>query len=243
MPKRLRLYVLSLRYSSWSMRPWLALTAAGAAFETVTSVIDDLSPQGQGEGPGLVDLARNQLEERRSQGSVTGLFPVLDVDGVAIHESLAICEWAADTYPDAGLWPDDTLERGQARAICSEMATGFANVRTHMACNVFASVPSFAPDDATAIEIDRIFELWREALGRSGGPFLFGSNFGIADAFFFPVVTRFRTYHVHLPSRLEDYAQAVEASAAVAAWRVAAEGAPALPTYDAAIRALGGTVR
>lgn len=225
------------------MRPWLALTAAGAAFETVTAVLPDLAVQGVGEGPGLVDLAREQLVSRREMGSVTGLFPVLEIGGARIHESLAICEWAADTHPQAGLWPADPVVRAQARAVCSEMATGFANVRTNMACNVYAHVPGFAPDAATSVEIERIHELWAEALERSGGPFLFGERFGIADAFWFPVVTRFRTYDVALPDALEVYAQTVEASAPAAAWRKAAEKAPVLPVYDAAIRAMGGTVR
>ncbi len=242
MAHRLRLYVLSLRYSSWSMPPWLVLTAANAEFETVTSVSDLILP-GTGGGAGLVDLARDQLRSRREQGSVTGLFPVLEVNGVPIHESLAICEWAADTYPDAGLWPEDSLERARSRSICSEMATGFANVRTHMACLVFAQVPHFEPDAATAVEVERIHELWTETLDRSGGPFLFGARFGIADPFYYPVITRFRTYAIHLPAPLEAYARTVGASAPVAAWRKAAERAPALPAYDAAIRALGGTIQ
>ena len=238
-----RLHVLSLRYSSWSMRPWLALAAADIEFETVTVELPDLAAQGQQGGAGLVDLARSQLADRRGLGSVTGLFPVLVLDDRPIHESLAICEWAAEARPEAGLWPEDVVDRAQARAICSEMATGFANVRTHMSYNVFARVPGFEPDASTRVEIDRILELWRETLERSGGPFLNGARFGIADAFYFPVVTRFRTYDVDLPADLEAYAAGLEGSGPVAAWREAAARAPSLPVYDDAIRALGGTVR
>lgn len=235
----LQLHVLSLRYSSWSIRPWLALTAAGAQFETVTVKLPELWAQADANDPGLVDLKRDQLEQRRKQGSVIGLYPVLRVDGTPIHESLAICEWVADTFPEAGLWPADTLDRARARAICCEMTSGFSNLRSTMSCHIFARVPNFQPDAATMLDIERVFEIWRTSLDRSGGPFLLGS-FGIVDCMYFPVITRFRTYGVGLESDLEAYAARVEAHPAVQAWRVVARVAPATPVYDESIRALGG---
>ena len=235
----LRLVVLSLRYSSWSIRPWLVLQAAGADFETETAEIPDLAAQSTEEGPGLAQLKQEQVERRRKQGSVIGLFPVLHVGGTPIHESLAICEWVADAYPEAHLWPEDPLERALARAASCEMATGFSHLRTNMSCNVFARVPGFEPDPATALEVERVLEIWRTSLDRSRGPFLFGS-FGIVDCIYFPVITRFRTYGIELDRELEAYASRVEAHPAVQAWRERAEDAPAIPVYDAAIRALGG---
>lgn len=235
----LRLHVLSLRYSSWSIRPWLALTAAGAKFETETVVLPDLAVQSNAQGQGLIDLKQDQLASRRAQGSVVGLFPVLRVDGTPIHESLAICEWVADTFPEASLWPEDRLERARARAICCEMTSGFSNLRSTMSCHVFARVPVFRPDAATAIEIERVREIWRGSLARSGGPFLLGT-FGIADCMYFPVLTRFRTYGIALDSALEGYAARLESHSAVLAWRAVARNAPAIPIYDEAIRRLGG---
>jgi glutathione S-transferase len=229
----LKLSVLSLRYSSWSIRPWLALTHTGAAFETETIVIDlarQLAPS---------QTKASDLPQRRALGSVTGLFPVLSVDGTPIHESLAICEWAADSFPSARLWPEDTLRRAQARAVCSEMATNFTNLRANLPCHVFARVPEFLPDAATQAEIARVYEIWKECLDRSGGPFLFGS-FGIADAMYFPVLTRFRTYGIALPGDLGAYVRALEGASAVAAWERVARGAPRIPVYDAYIRGLGG---
>jgi glutathione S-transferase len=213
------------------MRPWLALTHAGADFETQTVEV----PLGR-------DARKDDeatLRDRRTRGSVTGLFPVLHVGGEPIHESLAICEWAHESFPHAGLWPEHPLDRARARAISSEMASGFSNMRTHMSCHLFGSVEGFVPDAATRREIARVFELWSEALARSGGPFLFG-RFGIADAMYFPIRTRLRTYGVAIPEALGPYVAALDAHPAVRSLVALARSAPRIPAYDAALRALGG---
>jgi glutathione S-transferase len=228
MPK-LTLTVLSLRYSSWSMRPWLALTHAGAKFETET--VDLPHMQGQAKD--------TSLAERRAKGSVRGLFPVLRVDGTPIHESLAICEYVADTYPQAGLWPADALRRAEARAICAEMVSGFTAMRGEMSSHLFGRVRGFKPGPPAQTDVARVLEIWSEKLARSGGPFLFG-RFSIADAMYFPVLGRFRTYGVELPASLAPYAQAIDAHPAVRALIAVARTAPRIPVYDAALRQLGG---
>jgi glutathione S-transferase len=221
----LKLTVLSLRYSSWSMRPWLALTHAGADFETETVELESFET--------------TTLAERRALGSVAGLFPVLRIDGAPVHESLAICEYAAETFPKAGLWPGDTIARARARAICCEMVGGFLPMRSEMSCHLFARVPGFVPSDAARRNIDRIFEIWSECLDRSGGPFLFGPA-TIADFFYFPVLARFRTYGIGLPQDITDYAQALEAQSAVVALLKKARAAPATAVYDEYVIGLGG---
>jgi glutathione S-transferase len=221
----LALTVLSLRYSSWSMRPWLALTHAGARFETRTVELESYET--------------TTLAERRELGSVAGLFPILRVDGQPIHESLAICEYAAEAFPDAGLWPGSMLERARARAICSEMATGFAAMRGEMSCHLFARVPAFEPSDKARANIDRIFEIWTECLEQSGGPFLFGSV-SVADFFYYPVLTRFRTYDIELPTPVGAYARALETLPAVDALIRKARTEPPNALYDDYIRKLGG---
>ena len=235
----LTLHVLSLRYSSWSIRPWLALTAAGAPFAVETAEVEDLNAVPTTNGAALIEESSQRLSRRRAQGSVTGLFPVLYVDGKPIHESLAICEWVADSFREAELWPSEAAERAQARAICCEMMTGFSNLRRTMSCHVFARVPGFPRDAATDVDIQRVFEVWRGALDASGGPFL-GGGFGIPDCMYFPVLTRFRTYDVGLPEDLEVYARSVESHPSVESWRRVAAAAPAIPTYDEMIRSLGG---
>lgn len=226
---KLVLTVLSLRYSSWSMRPWLVLYHTGVPFEAETVELPHMARQSE----------TTSLAQRRSLGSVRGLFPVLRVDGTPIHESLAICEYVADAYPDAQLWPAERLQRAAARAICSEMVSGFSAMRNELSCHLFGRVPSFKPSEAARADIDRVFEIWREKLDASGGPFLFG-RFSIADAMYFPVLTRFRTYGVELPSSLLAYAQALESDAAVRALLAVAATAPRIPVYDDYLRRFGG---
>jgi glutathione S-transferase len=237
----LLLRVLSLRYSSWSIRPWLALTEAGASFSFETVEIEDLAAQGVGTGPALTSISDSQLARRRAQGSVTGLFPVLYVDGTPIHESLAICEWAADAFPEARLWPESAIERARARAVSCEMVAGFQQLRTHMSCNVFARVPKQPRSAPVERDIERVFEIWRGCLDASGGPFLFG-RFSIADCMYFPVLTRFRTYGVDLDSHADAYARALESHRTIEKWRQVAMTAPSIPIYDEAVRRLGGDV-
>lgn len=224
----LTLTVLSLRYSSWSMRPWLALTHARAEFQTHTV-----------ELPGMGGTEAPSLAERRKLGSVRGLFPVLHVDGQPIHESLAICEYVAEAFPEAGLWPADALRRAEARAICCEMLTGFGDLRRELSCHLFGRVPSLEPSTAARGDIARVFEIWRDKLAESGGPFLFGS-FSIADAMYYPVLTRFRTYRVNLPAELSAYAEALDGHPAVRALVEHARLAPRIPHYDESLRRLGG---
>ncbi len=226
---RLKLTVLSLRYSSWSMRPWLALYHTGAPFETETVALPHMSRQSES----------TSLTQRRSLGSVRGLFPVLRVDGTPIHESLAICEYVADAFPGAHLWPAEPLHRAAARAICTEMVSGFTGMRNEMSCHLFGRVPSFKPTEAAVADIERVFEIWHEKLDASGGPFLFG-RFSIADAMYFPVLTRFRTYGVELPSTLVPYADALESQPAVLALIAVASAAPHVPVYDDYLRRFGG---
>ena len=237
----LELTVLSLRYSSWSMRPWLALTHAGANFSKETVELEHMQKQAD-FSKGTIDLTKikpTPLSDRRALGSVQGLFPVLRVDGVPIHESLAICEYVAEAFPDAGLWPEDAVDRAQARAISCEMVGGFANMRAQLACHLFGRVPGFVPTADTRSDISRVFELWSDCLERSGGPFLFG-RFGIADAMYFPVLTRLRTYDIPLAESVGDYAQALDNLPAVQKLLEVASSEPRTVIYDDYLRALGG---
>ena len=188
-----------------------------------------------------VRQAAERLAVRRALGSVIGYFPVLHVDGQRIHESLAICEWTAERYPEAKLWPQEAMARAKARAHSAEMASNFTSLRQHMSCHVFARVPGFVPNGPTRVEIDRVFELMQKCLLASGGPFLFG-DFGIADAMYFPVLTRFDTYGVALPPELRPYADAIKASPAVVRWLELARQAPAIPVYDEYVHRLGGEI-
>ena len=164
---------------------------------------------------------------------------MLWVGETPVHESLAICEWTAEAYPGGRLWPEDPLARARARAVSCEMATGFNAIRGELSCHLFGRVTGFEPSYAARQEIARVFELWRECLERSSGPFLFG-RFSIADCMYFPMLTRFITYGVELPNELGPYSEAVLGTAAVRDLLRAARHAPRMPVYDAYLRSIGG---
>jgi glutathione S-transferase len=201
------LYVGNKNYSSWSLRPWLALRWGGIGFD------ERVIPLG-GEGYG-----RSAIKEVRAV-SPSGRVPALHVDGVVIHESLAICEWAAESAPS--LWPRDRLTRAEARAAASEMHAGFAALRRDMSMNIRRRLSSAPPwPENTRADLERLLSLWSGHLRRHGGPFLFGER-SIADAMFAPVATRLRTYAVAIPPQAQSYCAAIFGDAAFQEWERAA---------------------
>jgi glutathione S-transferase len=194
----LRLVIGNKNYSSWSMRPWVALRAAGLAFEEVLLKFD--SAEWAARAPSLLPARR---------------VPVLWIDDHAVWDSLAILETIAEKVPT--MWPADPIARMHARSLCAEMHAGFADLRKHMPMNIRARHPGKGRTEGALRDIDRLASAWRECLERSGGPFLFGA-FGNVDAMFAPVATRFATYAVELPDAAGRYVAALREHAAVRAW-------------------------
>ncbi|MEM7433740.1 MAG: glutathione S-transferase family protein [Myxococcota bacterium] len=212
----MRLVVGPLNYSSWSLRPWLALKHAGADFKTHEIAL----------------FVEPDYREQILRFSGAGKVPILVDDQLSIHESLAICEYVAERYPAAGLWPDDIQLRARARAISAEMSAGFLNVRGEMPMNCRGRASAFEPSADTQREIDRIFDIWNASLTTSPGAFLFG-GFGIADCMYMPVLSRFRTYGVALPEPVQAWASHMWAHPAVEEWAELAQRSPSVPHYDA----------
>jgi glutathione S-transferase len=183
-------------WSTWSMRPWLVLTSTGAAFEET-----------------LIELRReNGVSAAAILGhSPSGLVPALKDGDVAIGDSLAICEYLAERFPDAGLWPADPVARASARAAAAEMHSGFQALRGECPMDLAAEPQAEELSEAAGQDVRRIVALWGGLLARFGGPWLGGAEWGIADAFFTPVATRFRTYGVRLPAFGDDGAAAAYA--------------------------------
>jgi glutathione S-transferase len=199
----LQLVIGNKNYSSWSMRPWVLLRQAQIPFEEVQLEF----------GP---DVRVIGIEKYSRASKV----PVLIVDGEPVWDSLAIAETVAELFPEKRLWPVDAKARRMARSICAEMHSGFQALRDRMPMNIRGSHPGKGLTPEVQKDIDRLVSIWSECL-RSRGPMLFGA-FGIADAFFAPVVMRFRTYAVEVPRLAEDYCAAVEALPAVREWIEAA---------------------
>ena len=203
---RLRLVIGNKNYSSWSMRPWVLLRQAEVPFEEVQLEF--------GQDVSVIGIEKYSRARK---------VPVLMVDGEPVWDSLAIAETAAELFPEKQLWPADARARRVARSACAEMHSGFQALRDKMPMNIKGSHAGKGLTPETQRDIDRIVALWsecRQGFG-SGGALLFG-RFSIADAFFAPVVMRFRTYAVEVPRLAKDYCGAVEALPAVREWIEAA---------------------
>jgi glutathione S-transferase len=205
----MRLYIGNKNYSSWSLRPWLLMTHAGIAFEEICLRLDwaDGSP----------------FKTTLLAIAPSGRVPLLvDHDGFAVWDSLAIAEYLAERFPDRHLWPADAKQRARARSLCAEMHSGFSDLRNVFPMNIEADLGDIGlrmlgEKPGAARDLARIDAMWREALAASGGPFLFG-DFGIADAFFAPVCSRIRTYGLPLSPDAAAYMTRMLALPAFAAW-------------------------
>ena len=207
----LTLVIGNKNYSSWSLRPWLAMKQAGVAFNEIN-----------------VLLNRPETKEKILRYSPSGRVPCL-IDGeLSVFDSLAICEYINEKTSEGGrgtLWPHDAKARAHARAVVAEMHSSFAALRTHMPMDIrsrhYEKGEIALKRDDVAADIARIQSVWSNCLAQ-GGPMLFGS-FSIADAFYAPVVTRFETYGVKLSPLLAAYSESVLALPAMQQWAAAAK--------------------
>jgi glutathione S-transferase len=201
----LKLVIGNKNYSSWSMRPWVAMTAFGIAFEEIR-----------------VGLDKQDTASQIALYSASGRVPVLVAGEIMVWDSLAICEYLAEQFPEKRMWPGDVEARAMARSMCAEMHSGFTGLRSAMWMNIRANFHGKGRTPEAQADIGRVCELWENCLSRSGPhQFLFG-EFTIADAYFAPVVMRFRTYGVTLAPALEAYVERVVRHPAVAKWMLEA---------------------
>ena len=215
----LTLVIGNKNLSSWSMRPWVAAMAFGIPFTEIRVLLDQR------------DTA-NQIAHYSHAGRV----PVLLAGEMTIWDSLAIVEYLAEQFPDKHMWPQDVAARALARSIVAEMHAGFGELRNAMPMHIQAHLPGRGRTPGAQADIGRVCEIFEDCLSRFGHhQFLFGA-FSIADAFYAPVVMRFKTYGVALAPALQAYCERVVAHPAVARWmaEAMAENDPT-PLHDAAL--------
>lgn len=198
------LHIGNKNYSSWSFRPWIAMTGCGIDFEERLIPFDF---------PGGNQAIRAV--------SPTGRVPLLEHGEIKVWESLAIIEYVAELYPDAGLWPRASDDRAVARSICMEMLSGFSALRGACPMNMRGPRRSIDLPDGVMKDVARITAIWRETRTRSGGPFLFGA-FSAADAMFAPVVNRFDIYGLVDDADTVAYMDAMKAHPAWRKWLASA---------------------
>jgi glutathione S-transferase len=179
-------------WSSWSLRPYLALMAVGAPFEMEVIRLR------------VVNESRQAILKHSPSGKV----PLLKFPGGMVWDSLAICETLAERHPEARLWPQDASLRARARAYAAEMHSGFPDLRDQLGMDFARKLPLPELRPETTTQIARIINAWDEALAVSGGDFLFG-GFSIADCMYAPVVSRFTTYDVAVPERVKNYMEKI----------------------------------
>jgi glutathione S-transferase len=209
----MKLFIGNKNYSSWSMRPWVAMRQASLEFEERMVRFDSFAPG-------------SEFKRRLAGLSPTGKVPVL-IAGIegreqAIWDTLAIVEHLAERFPDRRLWPSSAGARARARSVTAEMHSGFQALRSCFPMNIEADLPEvgrrlLVERGDAAEDLARLGRLWNDCLSASGGPFLFG-EFGIADAFFAPVVMRARTYRLPLDASAQAYADEIVKTPAVTSW-------------------------
>lgn len=206
----MKLYIGNKNYSSWSMRPWVMLKNAGIAFEEIKLRFDSFDPN-------------SEFTQAIKKISPVGKVPVLVDEALTVWDTLAIAEYAAESFPEKQLWPSDKAQRARARSICAEMHSGFTNLRGACMMNIEASLPEVGAlvlrdKPAVVADVKRIETIWSEFLAAHGGPYLFGSRFGIADAYFAPVCMRFKTYALSAKPQINAYIEAIGNAPGVKEW-------------------------
>jgi len=200
----LTLVIGNKNYSSWSMRPWLAMRASGIAFE---EVFIPLYTDDKADKDRILSFSRS--------GKVPSL-----VDGdITVWDSLAIIEYLAERFPEARLWPEDRAARAHARSISAEMHSGFLPLRNECGMNLHRPIGAVTLSADARANIARVEQIWTDCRARYGkaGPFLFGAFTG-ADAMYAPVVHRFRTYAIKVGPLAQAYMETMMALPAFAEW-------------------------
>jgi len=202
-------------YSSWSLRPWLAMKVLGIEFEEVR-----------------IPLYQPESKMAILRYSPAGKVPCLVDGSIRVWDSLAILEYLAETHRD--LWPEAPAARALARSVCAEMHSSFSNLRQHMSMNIRKRHPGKGRTPESEAEARRVIDIWGDCRTRFGaaGPFLFG-RFSAADAMYAPVVLRFRTYDFDLPAVARAYSDTILALPAMREWIEAAEReSESLPRFE-----------
>ena len=204
----LKLIIANKKYSSWSMRPWIALKAKEIQFEEELSQFDE-----------------DTNHEHFWEFSPTKKVPVLQHGTQTIWETFAILEYIAELFPDKGLWPTDRADRAHARCVANEMHAGFPDLREQCPMNMARTPSRLVLTEETLTDVLRVDRIWAECLAKYGGPFLFG-DFTIADAMFAPLVSRIETYEIPKTHAMEAYCATINALPAFQEWDIAGKAEP-----------------
>ncbi|WP_317930017.1 glutathione S-transferase family protein [Halioxenophilus sp. WMMB6] len=206
----MKLVIGNKNYSSWSLRPWLLLSAHKIPFQEVR-----------------IPLYQANSKTQLAQYSDVGLVPVLHDNSLVVWDSLAICEYVSERYLHGRGWPENYQARAQARACSAEMHSGFTTIRNQLPMNCRASGRQVPLTDKLLEEIARIDRMWAQYRHHNSahGPWLFGC-FSIADCMYAPMALRFNSYGVQLSNPSQEYLQTLLNHPAMQSWLAAARQEP-----------------
>ena len=197
----LKLIIANKKYSSWSLRPWIAMKAKGIPFEEVLSQFD-----------------LSTMHEHFAEFSPTKKVPVLVHEGMTIWDSLAILEYIAELFPEKGLWPKYCRARAHARCVSNEMHADFPDLRNECPMNMARPPSRIELSEGAKTDIKRVDTIWTECLDTYSGPYLFGQEFTIADAMFAPVVNRIEVYGIPKSPAMAAYCETIKAMPSWQEW-------------------------
>lgn len=215
MKSKLTLVIGNKNYSSWSLRPWIFMKHTGIDFEEIR-----------------IPLYDPKFDQEISKYSPSGKVPVLLDGDLEVWDSLAICEYIAEKFPESKAWPQEATLRARARAIASEMHSGFLGMRHALPMNCRKSFQNFSVSTEAQEDIDRIQQIWNDCLQKSQGPWLFG-HFTIADAMFAPVALRLSIYNISLTETSRLYVDTVKKTPAIQEWITGAKNeTEVIPAFE-----------
>ena len=205
----LTLYIGNKNYSSWSMRPWVLMRQLGIVFEEVKLRFDGFGPQAE-------------FKQRTHELSPLGRVPILVDDELTVWDSLAICEYLAEKYPEKHLWPQQAVQRARARSLCAELHCGFVTLRSLCPMNIEAQLPEvgaqlWAEHAELRADLQRLESLWVPVLAQSRGPMLY-DKFGIVDAYLAPLCMRLASYSLPVSPELDAYVRRIRTLPSVQEW-------------------------
>ena len=205
----LTLYIGNKNYSSWSMRPWVLLRQLGVAFEEVKLRFDGFGPE-------------TEFKKRAFELSPLGRVPILVDEDVTVWDSLAICEYLAEQFPEKHMWPQQAAQRARARSLCAEVHSGFVTLRQLCPMNVEAQLPEigaqlWADHAELRADVHRLEALWIPPLIMSKGPMLY-DKFGIVDAYLAPLCMRLATYSLPISPEIDAYVRRIRTLPSVQEW-------------------------
>ncbi|WP_374388525.1 glutathione S-transferase [Sandaracinobacter sp.] len=215
----MKLIIANRRYSSWSLRGWLAAKQSGLPFQEE-----------------MADIYAPDWQSRRAEGvfaQANGKVPIL-IDGESvIWNALAIIDWLDRKSGGTRFWPADGPARAFATSAAAEMQAGFLALRQNCPMNCMRHYPGWTLAPEAGADVARVDQLWQTGLASFGGPWLGGNQWGGADILFAPVASRLTTYDVKLSPAADAYRKRVMAHPHVADWVNAAASETRLqPTYE-----------